>query len=90
VYVGGLYGKNAGITTLAVAIGMSPKGEAVLLKYRAFIQTVVDFLIVAVVIIIAIKGINRLKKPAAAAAAPPPCRQEALLEDIRNLLAKRP
>jgi large conductance mechanosensitive channel len=78
-------------STLAVTIGMSPKGEAVLLKYGAFIQAVVDFLIVALVIFIAIKGINRLKKPvpAPAAAAPPPPRQEVLLEEIRNLLAKR-
>ena len=77
-------------STLAVTIGMSPKGEAVLLKYGAFIQAVVDFLIVAFVIFIAIKGINRLKKPAPAAVAPPPPRQEVLLEEIRNLLAKRP
>ena len=78
-------------STLAVAIGMSPKGEPVLLKYGAFIQAVVDFLIVAMVIFIAIKGINQLKKPAPAAVAPPapPPRQELLLEEIRNLLAKR-
>jgi large conductance mechanosensitive channel len=79
-------------STLAVAIGMSPKGEAVLLKYGAFIQAVVDFVIVALVIFIAIKAINKLKKPApapAAAAPPPPPRQEVLLEEIRNLLARR-
>jgi large conductance mechanosensitive channel len=76
-------------STLAVAIGMSPKGEPVLLTYGAFVQAVVDFLIIALVIFMAIKGINRLKKPAAAAVAPPPPRQEVLLEEIRNLLAKR-
>ena len=85
----GILTGGVNFSTLAVAIGMSPKGEPVLLKYGAFIQTVVDFLIVALVIFIAIKGINRLKKPAPDAVAPPPPRQEALLEEIRNLLAKR-
>ena len=79
-------------STLAVAIATGPKGEPVLLKYGAFIQSVVDFLIVAFVIFIAIKGINRMKRPAPPAAdapPPPPARQEVLLEEIRNLLAKR-
>jgi large conductance mechanosensitive channel len=74
---------------LALQIGTSPKGAPVLLKYGAFIQSVVDFLIIALVIFIAIRGINRLKKPAPAAAAPPPPRQEVLLQEIRDLLAKR-
>ena len=86
--VGTLTG-GVNFSTLAVAIGTSPKGEPVLLKYGAFIQTVVDFMIVAFVIFIAIKGINKLKKPAPEAVAPPPPRQEVLLEEIRNLLAKR-
>ena len=64
-----------------------------LLKYGAFIQAVVEFMIVALVIFIAIKAINNMKRPAApAAAAPPPAppKTEVLLEEIRNLLAKRP
>ena len=76
---------------LAWQIGMNGKGEPVLLKYGAFMQSVVDFLIVAFVIFVAIHAINRLKRPApapAAAPAPPP-RQEVLLEEIRNLLARR-
>jgi large conductance mechanosensitive channel len=78
-------------STLAVAIATGSKGEPVLLKYGAFIQAVVDFLIVAFVIFISIRAINKLKKPAVAPAAapPPPPRQEVLLEEIRNLLAKR-
>jgi large conductance mechanosensitive channel len=78
-------------STLAVAIATSAKGEPVLLKYGAFIQAVVDFLIIAFVIFIAIRGINKLNKkpPAVPAAPPPPPRQEVLLEEIRNLLAKR-
>ena len=85
----GLLTGGVNFSTLAVEIGMNSKGEPVLMKYGAFIQSVVDFLIVAFVIFLAIKGINRLKKPPAAAVAAPPPRQEVLLEEIRNLLARR-
>jgi large conductance mechanosensitive channel len=74
---------------LAISLGTDPKGAPVLLKYGSFLQTVFDFLIIAVVIFIMIRGINKLKKPPAPAASAPPPRQEALLEEIRNLLAKR-
>ena len=79
-------------STLATAISMSPKGEPVLLKYGAFIQSVVDFMIIALVIFLAITAINKMKRPAlppVAAPPPPPSRQEVLLEEIRNLLARR-
>jgi large conductance mechanosensitive channel len=62
------------------------------LKYGVFIQTVIEFLIIAFVIFMAVKGINRLKRqpaPAAPAAPPPPPREEVLLEEIRDLLKKR-
>ena len=87
----GILTGGVNFSTLAVAIGTSPKGEPVLLKYGAFIQSVVDFLIVAFVIFVAIRAINRLKKAPAPVPAvpPPPPRQEVLLEEIRNLLAKR-
>jgi large conductance mechanosensitive channel len=43
------------------------------------------------VLFMALRGINRLKKPPAPQAAPPspPSREEVLLEEIRDLLAKR-
>lgn len=75
-------------STLAVAIGSDPKGVPVLLKYGAFVQSVIDFLIVALVIFVAIKGLNRLKKPQAAPEPAAPPRSETLLEDIRDLLKK--
>jgi large conductance mechanosensitive channel len=74
---------------LAITLGTDPKGAPVLLKYGSFLQTVFDFLIIAIVIFIMIRGINKLKKPTASAAAAAPPRQEVLLEEIRNLLAKR-
>jgi large conductance mechanosensitive channel len=76
---------------LAVALGKDPAGKDVLIKYGAFAQTIFDFIIIAVVLFLIIKAINRLKRPAPAApAAPaPPPRSEVLLEEIRDLLAKR-
>lgn len=77
---------------LAVKLGTDPKGAPVLLKYGAFVQTIVDFIIIAFAIFMAVKGINRLKKPPAPAAdAPPapPSRQEVLLQEIRDALVKR-
>jgi large conductance mechanosensitive channel len=76
---------------LALQIGQNVKGEPVLLKYGAFMQSIADFIIIALVLFLAIRGINRLKKPqpAAPAAPPPPPREEVLLQEIRDLLAKR-
>jgi large conductance mechanosensitive channel len=77
---------------LALSLGPGADGKDVLLKYGSFLQSVFDFLIIAFVIFIAIKGINKLKRPAPAApeaAPPPPPRNEVLLEQIRDLLAKR-
>jgi large conductance mechanosensitive channel len=74
---------------LAVALGKDPTGKDVLVKYGAFLQTIFDFVIIAFVLFLAIKGINRLKKPQASATPPPPAKSEVLLEEIRDLLAKR-
>ncbi|HEY2398907.1 MAG TPA: large-conductance mechanosensitive channel protein MscL [Steroidobacteraceae bacterium] len=74
---------------LALALGLDPKGQPVLLKYGVFLQAVFDFLIIAFVLFMALRGINSLKKPAPAAAPPPPPRQEVLLQEIRDALLKR-
>jgi large conductance mechanosensitive channel len=74
---------------LALALGLDPKGQPVLLKYGVFLQAVFDFLIIAFVLFMALRGINSLKKPAPAAAPPPPPRQEVLLQEIRDALLTR-
>jgi large conductance mechanosensitive channel len=84
VLIGGI-----NFSDLAVTVGTDPKGAPVLLKYGAFLQTLFDFLIIALVIFIAVKGINKLKKPPPPAADAPPPRQEVLLEEIRDALLKR-
>ena len=84
VLIGGI-----NFSDLALKVGADPKGAPVLLKYGSFIQTIFDFLIIAFVIFIAVKGINKLKKPPPPAPDAPPPRQEVLLEQIRDaLLAK--
>jgi len=76
---------------LAVTLGKDPAGKDVLIKYGAFLQTIFDFIIIAMVLFFVIKGINQLKKPAPGAPQPPapPAKSELLLEEIRDLLAKR-
>ncbi|AJE20418.1 large-conductance mechanosensitive channel protein MscL [Azotobacter chroococcum] len=71
--------------TLKQAEGAAP---AVVLAYGKFIQTVIDFLIVAFAIFIGIKAVNQLKrKEAEAPSLPPaPTRDQQLLEEIRDLL----
>jgi len=77
--------------TLKAAQGETP---AVLLTYGKFIQTVFDFIIVAWVIFLVIKGMNSLKRKEEAAPAPPPpppepTAEEKLLVEIRDLLKKQ-
>ncbi len=71
-------------------IAAAKAAGAVTLNYGLFINTIVQFVIVAFAIFIVIKQINRLKrKEDQAPAAPlPPSRSELLLEEIRDLLKK--
>jgi large conductance mechanosensitive channel len=83
-----------GVDFTNLAITLKPaadKAAAVTLNYGKFIQTVVDFTIIAFAIFVAIKAMNALKqKEEAAPAAPaPPPKQEVLLGEIRDLLKER-
>ncbi len=59
------------------------------LAYGNFITLLINFLIVAWVLFMVVKAMNRLKKPAPPAAPAAPPREQILLEEIRDLLAKR-
>ena len=87
VLVGGVDFTNLAIT-IKEASGDAP---AVMLKYGSFLQTVVDFTIIAFAIFLVIKLINQLKKKQveAPAPAPEPTKEELLLTEIRDLLKER-
>jgi large conductance mechanosensitive channel len=65
--------------------------EAVTINYGMFIQNVIDFLIIAFVIFMMMRGINSLRKKEAETPADPPAptTQEQLLTEIRDLLKKQ-
>lgn len=68
--------------------------EEVAVRYGSFIQTVIDFIIIAFAIFMVIKAMNKAKKkeeeaPAAPAAPPEPTKEELLLTEIRDELKKR-
>jgi len=62
---------------------------AITVNYGAFINSIIDFTIVAFAIFLLVKQINRLKRetPPPPPTAPP--REEVLLTEIRDLLARR-
>ena len=67
---------------LALQVGQSK------IQYGKFIQTCVDFVIIAWAIFIAVKLVNRLKREEPPAPPAPP-KQEQLLQEIRDLLKQR-
>ena len=75
---------RSGHATLALA----EEAGAPLIKYGVFINTVIDFLIVAFAIFMVIKGMNTLKKKEEEAPAEPPkpSPEVELLTDIRDAL----
>ncbi|KCZ46934.1 MULTISPECIES: large conductance mechanosensitive channel protein MscL [unclassified Hyphomonas] len=62
---------------------------AAVVELGNFISAIISFIIVAFVMFLIIKGMNKMKKAEEAAPPPAPPRQEVLLEEIRNLLAKQ-
>lgn len=61
--------------------------EAAIVNYGQFINAVISFIIVAFVMFMIIKGMNKAKKKEEAAPTPPPA-NEVLLAEIRDLLKK--
>ena len=74
---------------IAPAVGDTPE---VAVLYGTFIQNIVNFLIMAFVIFIMVKLVNKLKKPAKVEEAPAvevPTKEETLLAEIRDILKNK-
>lgn len=69
------------------SLAAATEAGAPTLNYGLFINNIITFLIVALSMFFIIKAMNTMKKKEEAAPSEPP-RQEVLLEEIRNLLAK--
>ncbi len=87
VLLGGIDFSNLAVTLKQASAGAPP----VVIGYGKFIQTVVDFTIVAFAMFVVIKALNRFKRKEAEAAKAPaePPAQERLLTEIRDLLKQR-
>jgi large conductance mechanosensitive channel len=85
--LGGFDFSNLTITLKEGADGVQP----VMLRIGVFINTVIDFVIIAFAIFMLVKGINTLKKKQEEkpAAPPAPSKSELLLAEIRDELRKR-
>lgn len=82
---------NVDFSDLAVILkAASGEAAAVTLGYGMFIQSVLDFVIIAAAIFMVIKAMNTMqRKQAAAPSSPPaPTKEETLLTEIRDLLKK--
>ena len=73
------------VTAAALA---DARKQGPVLAWGNFVTIVINFVIIAWVLFLAVKGINRLRVHEEAKSAPPP-RQEVLLAEIRDLLAKK-
>jgi len=83
-----------GIDFSYLAIVLQPEtetSEPVLLGYGAFINTVLEFLIVALAVFALVKAVNTLRRQEAQTPSGPPApsRQEVLLMEIRDALRNR-
>ncbi len=86
----GLVMGRVNFTDLKLALGHSsdPARPPVTINYGTFLQTTLDFVIIALAVFLMVQAINRLKRKQAAAPAPEriPTPEEKLLTEIRDLL----
>ena len=89
----GMISGGIDFTTLSTTMhGIS--GNEVTLTYGIFIQTIIDFLLIAIACFVMVKVVSNLKKkeeaaPAAPPAPPEPTKEEVLLTEIRDLLKEQ-
>jgi large conductance mechanosensitive channel len=79
---------NLNMDTTYASVAAAQEAGAPIIKYGLFINTILDFVIVAFAIFLVIRGLNKLKKKQEATPPPPagPTAEEKLLTEIRDLL----
>lgn len=82
-----LGGVNFSDLALVIKDAVDEKTPAVVVAYGKFIQSIIDFTIIAFTMFMIIKLMNKVKRQEADAPAAPPA-QEVLLTEIRDLLKK--
>ncbi|HRQ65130.1 MAG TPA: large-conductance mechanosensitive channel protein MscL [Xanthomonadaceae bacterium] len=85
--IGGVDFSDIGITLRAA----TEEAPAVVMQVGTFINTLIQFIIIAFAIFLVVKAINRMQRKEAAKPAPPPVpsAEEVLLTEIRDLLRAR-
>ena len=92
--IGGVNFSDLKCTLPAKQIAEGVQTQAATINYGNFIQTLIDFIIIAFCVFLLVKGINKLAKkkaeePAAPAPTPEPSNEEKLLSEIRDLLKQK-
>lgn len=82
--IGALLG-GIDFTTLAITVGDAS------ITYGNFIQAIINFLLIALVVFLIVRSLNRMKRPKVEAVPPPPAPtvEEKLLTEIRDLLREQ-
>ncbi len=101
VIIGGAFGKIVGslVTDIIMPVvglflggvnfaGLGVKVNDAVIKYGSFVQAVIDFVIIAIVLFVIIRAANKLKKPPAPAAPAGPPEDIVLLREIRDALKR--
>ena len=94
VIIGGVNFSDLKWTLPAVEIPGVTAAAPATIKYGNFLQTLLDFIIIAFCVFMMVKGINKLSKkkeeePVAPAPDPEPTNEEKLLSEIRDLLKNK-
>jgi len=80
--------KKIELTAATIEGGQVVEGTGAYISYGAFINAIIAFTILAFVLFLMIKGMNKAKKAEEEAPAAPPA-NEVLLAEIRDLLSKK-
>ena len=69
-------------------LALAKEAGAPVIGYGAFLNTTIEFLIIAACVFLLVKAVNKIKREPAPAAPAAPTRSEVLLEEIRDALKK--